>query len=107
MNHRLFSLQEFLLTYFHEDWMLDDPTTESVAERFVRATNSGADRDFRETVIAEIRDLLRRPLSEDDLHSYLLDEYSTCYDPWMDERTTREWLEAVLTILTAADPAPR
>lgn len=89
---RLFALQEFMLTYFHQDWKLDDPTTADVARRFRRESEA----DFKAKVIADIRELLNRPLSEEELHEYLLTEYTVAYDPWRDEMTTREWLEGLL-----------
>jgi contact-dependent growth inhibition (CDI) system CdiI-like immunity protein len=89
---RLYALQEFMVTYFHQDWMYDDATTADVAHRFGRE----AEPEFRAKVMADIRDLLNRPLSEEELHGYLLKEYSVAYDPWRDEISTREWLEGLL-----------
>jgi hypothetical protein len=101
---RLFDLQEFLGTFFHEDWMLDDTTTLDVARRFRSATASRP--SFRARVVAEIRELLDRPLSEGELHRYLLDEYSVVYDPWDDNLTTRAWLTSIAREIEgdAADP---
>lgn len=90
---RLFALQEFCLTYLHQDWRLDDPTTADVARRFRRETEP----EFKAKLVADIRDLLSRPLPEGQLHEYLLDEYSISYDPWQDDITTRAWLESLLT----------
>jgi hypothetical protein len=105
---RLFDLQEFLGSYFHEDWMLDDASTLHVAQRF-RAETEGQP-DFRLRVVAEIRELLDRPLSEEELHSYLLDEYDIVYDPWDDHLTTRAWLTSIARAIdgdpSVPDPGP-
>lgn len=89
---RLFALQEFMLTYLHQDWMHDDATTLDVARRFRRESEPS----FRAAVVDDIRGLLRRDLPEDALHEHLPHKYSVAYDPWRDEITTREWLTQLL-----------
>jgi hypothetical protein len=101
-------LRQFLISYFHPDWDLDDETAAHVVDRF-RAVEA-PDRVIR--VRREIERLLRDEPDDERLRSLLLDRYWMAYAAKSDELTTRAWLSAVADQLrrdeapTAQDPPP-
>ena len=88
MTRRLYALQDMFLGYFHPDWTMNDASSLEVIKRFRRETNPQLIR----AVIGELDELLNAPLSEEDLHNHVVNDYSLFYDPWKDELTMREWL---------------
>jgi hypothetical protein len=92
MSRRLYSLQEFFLGYFHPDWELDSPSRAAVVEEFLRT----AEPSQAQSVADDLRELLGRKLTEEQLRSLVLDEYSLFFDPWRHEISMREWLEGLL-----------
>ena len=99
MSARYYAIQEFFGGYLHEDWDLEGSTTIDVARRFHRE----ADPKDVAAVLAELDLLVREPLSEEELHSRMLTDYSLYYDPWKDELTMREWLTQVRAVLASRD----
>lgn len=92
MTRRYAALQEFFLGYFHPDWRLDHDSRVAVVQEFKRT----AAKDAPTQVAADLTELLAEPLSEEDLHAKVINDYSLFYDPWSDELSMREWLEGLL-----------
>jgi hypothetical protein len=92
---RFYALQDMFGAYFHEDWRLDDPSTDAVIRRFAH--------DYPKniaTVIAEIDELTTLDASDEMLFSHLLHRYGLVYDPASDGLTMRQWLGQMRSILT-------
>jgi hypothetical protein len=91
MRRRYHGLQDFFLGYFHPDWQLDAATRGEVVDAFL----ASADPDLVKLVISDLSDLLAEPLTEEELHGLILDEYSLFYDPWRENVSMRGWLEGL------------
>ena len=88
MTDRFSDFQDFVLSYFHQDWRLDDADAMAVVADFVRTTNPPR----RAAVVQDIDRLLALPLDEKALHDLVLRDYDLSYDPHDDGITMREWL---------------
>ena len=97
MDRRLYAFQDFLLAWFHQDWQLDASSRKEVVAEFIATSHPAAVRD----VAGDLRELLNRQLSEQQLHDEVLTEYSLSYDPWRDEISMKEWLTGLLRELEA------
>jgi CdiI immunity protein len=98
------ALGQFLGSYFHPDWNLDDARTELVVDRFVKASYTN---DVALVALQLERFLMQiESLSDQDLERemFSLGAYYRCT---AERRTAREWLRAVLAQLkqSAQDPA--
>jgi hypothetical protein len=91
---RFYAVQDFFLSYFHEDWKLDDPSADAVLERFKRDTSESVP-----TLVAELEELSALPVPENVLRDHVLRRYDLSYDPQMDGLTMRQWLKHVNTRL--------
>ena len=100
MNRRLYELQDLFLAYYHGDWGSDIDWPDGVAREVVRT--SGPD-EIR-PVVADLRELLDRPMTDGELHELILVEYDLNYDPWRDGIPMRTWLQGLLDQLEAALP---
>jgi hypothetical protein len=94
-NH--YALKNFFISYFYPDWELYVRSRGAVVEDFLQSAGAGVPL----AVAKDLRDLLGRNLTEEQLHSLVLAEYSRFYDPWRDEIRMTEWLEGLLRELEA------
>jgi|SRR5450432_3123118 CdiI immunity protein len=92
MRRRYFAVQELFLGYFHPDWQLDADARLDVVTHFLRA----ADAILIDQVIDELRELVQEPVSDDELHQAIDEDYSLYYDPSYDNLTMRAWLAGLL-----------
>jgi hypothetical protein len=100
MSWRLYELQDLFLTYYHGDWGSDIDWPDGVASEVVR-TNWP---DRIRLVVTDLRELLARPMSDEELHELIMVEYDLNYDPWRDGIPMRTWLQGLLDQLEAALP---
>jgi hypothetical protein len=91
------ALKNFFGSYFHQDWQLDFPSRGAAVEDFLRTAGPGKP----QAVARDLRDLLDQNLTEEQLHTLVLDEYSRFFDPWQHEIRMREWMEGLLRELEA------
>lgn len=87
---RFYAVQDFFLSYFHQDWKLDDPSVDAVLERFKRDAAESVP-----TLVAELVELSALPVPENVLRDHVLRRYNLNYDPQIDGLTMRHWLEHV------------
>ena len=92
MSGEHYALKNFFGSYFYQDWQLDFRSRGAAVEDFLQTAGLGVP----QAVAKDLRDLLGRNLTEEQLHTLVLDEYSRFYDPWRDEISMREWLEGLL-----------
>jgi phenylalanyl-tRNA synthetase beta subunit len=90
-------LAQLLGAYFHQDWMLDDATTEGVIRRF----RSEASPERVRRSAEDIARVLASSVNEAEL-SALLDRLGCHYDPASEGRSARVWLERVGGLLAPA-----
>lgn len=107
MKRRYFAVQELFLGYFHPDWQLDADSRLEVVTHFLRAE----DPSLIDQVVDELRELLQEPVSDDELHRSVDEDYSLYYDPSHENITMRAWLTGLLQELeggrrNAAQSAP-
>lgn len=76
--------------YFHQDWALDDRTTDDVFRNYIATSTVPQLVD----AVAELDRLLAEPLDEVGLHEVVWRGLVLGYDPTIDGLTLREWLEA-------------
>ena len=95
-------LNQLFGAYFHEDWHLDDPDWPETVQRYVRDTDNATVR----SACAELRAFLMEPLPEAVLAQRLYSELGCYYNaaPETGWHSTRQWLEAVLSLLQAGTP---
>jgi contact-dependent growth inhibition (CDI) system CdiI-like immunity protein len=87
-----YALKNFFGSYFYPDWQLDVPSRGAVVADFLQTAGPGVP----QALAKDLRDLLGRNLTEEQLHTLVLHEYSRFYDPWRHEISMREWLEGLL-----------
>jgi len=92
VKRRYFAVQELFLCYFHPDWQLDADSRLEVATDFLET----ADPILIDHVITELRELVQEPISDDEFHQSIDDDYSLYYDPSYDNLTMRAWLAGLL-----------
>lgn len=88
------TFRHLLGVYFHEDWMIDDPTFEAVVRRFA----AGAGPDQAAALVSDIDQILDLPLGEEHLRILVLGRFGSQYDPrpdLPDGQTMSQWLRAV------------
>lgn len=90
MNMSYPNLDEFLGAYFHQDWMEDEPTANSIVNKYL----SEWPRDDALLALRELENLLREGYDDATLRK-LLDEMGCYYDPSGDSMTCASWLSAV------------
>jgi hypothetical protein len=86
------ALKNFFVSYFHPDWQSEFPSRGAAVEDFLRTAGPGRP----QAVARDLRDLLGQNLTEEQLHTLVLHEYSRFFDPWQHEISTRQWLEGLL-----------
>jgi hypothetical protein len=96
MQTRFPNLNGMCGCYFHQDWVVDDPTAEAVVRRYMRE----ADPQEVQRVAAEIDDFLRIEMTEEERRA-ALDRFGCAYYPPGDALTYSEWLRQVHALLTA------
>jgi contact-dependent growth inhibition (CDI) system CdiI-like immunity protein len=84
------ALGELFDGYFHQDWMLDDPTPEAAIGRYLQAEPTQALR-----ALEELTDLLAEGHREETLRELVFFELHCYYDPTAHGGSVREWLESV------------
>ena len=102
MKRRYFAVQELFLCYFHPDWQLDADSRLEVATDFLET----ADPILIDHVITELRELVQEPISDDEFHQSIDDDYSLYYDPSCENVTMRAWLAGLLGELEAGRDTP-
>lgn len=99
MTDRFYGFQDFVLSYFHQDWRLDAPDAKAVVSDFVRTTHAPR----RTAVVRDIDQLLALPLNESDLHDLVLRDYDLNYDPYSDGITMRDWLTRTRDVIAQGE----
>jgi CdiI immunity protein len=91
---RFYALQDFFLGYLHPDWILDDPTTDSVLKRFAKERPEAIPE-----VLDEISELSALDVPDETLRAHLFERYDLRYDPSGDGLTMRQWLRHAQILL--------
>jgi hypothetical protein len=97
VKRRYFAVQELFLSYFHPDWQLDADSRLEVATDFLDT----ADPILIDQVIEELKELVQEPMSDDEFHQTVDEDYSLYYDPSHENVTMRAWLTGLLAELEA------
>ncbi len=103
MKRRYEALQEFFLGYFHPDWHLDANSWIEVADDF----RNTADSKLVNHVLADLREVIAEPVSDAELNTTIMHDYSLFYDPSSDGFTMRAWFEELLRDLQAGQMPPK
>jgi hypothetical protein len=74
--------------YFHQDWIVDDPDSAAVVERFLEDSEERV-----QEVATELEAVLR--LADADLERLISEELKPDYLPAAGGETTRQWLEGI------------
>jgi hypothetical protein len=91
---RFYALQDFFLGYLHPDWILDDPTPDSVIKRFAKERPEAV-----AEVVADIDELSALDVPDETLWAHLRERYDIGYDPTDNGSTTRQWLRHAQRLL--------
>jgi hypothetical protein len=97
MTARYFAVQELFLNYFHEDWQLDADSRLDVVTELLAV----ASKPLINSVITELRELVREPMTDDEFHEMIDRDYWLSYDPTREHVTMRAWLTDLLGELQA------
>jgi len=81
------ALDDFIGSYFHQDWRLDHASRADVASLLVRTRP-----ELARSVTQDLQALLAENTTDEQLRDILLWQYHLSYDPWRDEISMREWL---------------
>lgn len=91
------SLEDFFGGNFHQDWVIEAVDPIEVVKKFkLHSTTSECEQIARDI---EAR-LLQSSLSDAELSTKLYKEFGCEYDPSLDGKRTREWLEEVVRVLS-------
>ena len=82
------ALGRFLAGYFHQDWVLDDPDTAAVVDRFVREAGP----EQVQAVIGELDRLLASNLDPGSLEALVSSELNCSYYPPGEGMSYPQWL---------------
>jgi CdiI immunity protein len=88
------NLEEFLGTYFHQDWREDSATATGVVERYVAEWPS----DEIRSAAKELQHLLTETPTEDRLADATR-QLGSYYNPEADGLSYRDWLQKVYQLL--------
>ncbi|WP_321945851.1 contact-dependent growth inhibition system immunity protein [Paraburkholderia sp. J10-1] len=95
MNVSYPNLDEFLGTYFHQDWREDEPTADRIVNKYL----SEWPRDDALLALRELENLLSENYGDAKLRE-LLDEMGCYYDPLGDAMTCASWLSGIREKMT-------
>lgn len=84
------ALDDFIGSYFHQDWRLDHASRADVANLLVRTRP-----ELARSVTQDLQALLAENRTDEQLRDVLLRQYHLYYDPWRDEISMREWLSGL------------
>jgi hypothetical protein len=84
---------DFYAAYFHEDWRLDDATSDDVVRRYMSVDGQAAGQ-----LLLELRLLTTTDPSDDDLEQAL--GPWTSFDPRSEGRRAREWIDHLILVLS-------
>ena len=84
------ALDDFIGSYFHQDWRLDHTSRAEVASLLVRTRP-----ELARSVTQDLQALLAENRTDEQLRDILLAQYHLYYDPWGDEISMREWLSGL------------
>jgi len=85
------ALDDFIGSYFHQDWRLDHASRADVVSLLVRTRP-----ELAHSVTQDLQALLAEERTDEQLRDLLLWQYHLSYDPWRDEISMREWLSGLL-----------
>lgn len=85
----------FVRNYYHQDWMLDSPSSLQVVEAFINRESP--------TSIQGLRRDIGEILALDCLSNDLVYDHGGNYNPNLDGLSTRSWLESVHARLVLAE----
>jgi hypothetical protein len=94
MKYKHENLHQFLGGYFNQDWDLEQPDPEHVIKEFLK----GSSPERVHHAARELKQLIARNLSEEDLGKFLLDDLHCFYNPGLGQR--QNWLKWVLSLIT-------
>jgi hypothetical protein len=92
MNDDQQALQDFIASYFHQDWALDDASPRDVVQRFFRDHDSIEELS---PVFRALRELIGGPDDDEVLSSRLFKEFGSYYNPRNLGLSTRVWLQTL------------
>ena len=92
MNDDQQKLQDFMASYFHEDWSLDDASPREVLRRYFCDQDSTAKLS---SVLRALRELINGDDDDETLSDRLFDEFGCYYYPPGVGLSTRVWLQSV------------
>lgn len=84
---------DFYAAWLHQDWKLEDPTTDEVLRLYMRTDAEAADRLLR-----ELRLLAAGEPSDEDVEQAL--GPWTSYDPRSEGRHPRQWIDPMISVLS-------
>ena len=85
------ALDDFIGSYFHQDWRLDHASRADVVSLLVRTRP-----ELAHSVTQDLQALLAEERTDEQLRDLLLWQYYLSYDPWRDEISMHEWLTGLL-----------
>jgi hypothetical protein len=92
MNNDHEALQNFMGSYFHQDWTLDDASPHEVLQRYFRDQDSAEELS---SVLRALRDLIADGDDDEALSTRLLREFGSYYNPRGVGLSTRAWLQTL------------
>lgn len=87
----LTNIRNLIAGYFHEDWRLEATSHEDAVRQFVEREPSDCVADAR----AELDALLAASISDAELRALVIGKWGSGYDPELEARTIRNWLEEI------------
>lgn len=94
-SRSLHALEQFLGSYFHQDWTCEADSADEVLLRF-KADNPS---EIVDEIVRDIDQLLAAHVSEGRL-AKRLEEFGFYYDPGYEGRDHRQWLAHARALLT-------